>query len=100
LLEKSRQEAGQIIREAERKAAELLSEEQRKVERLASERRRLASIANGLTSITNEVHEDLSAFLLGTLDRMKGRGGSETVSDETVPDETASAQATWLEDAV
>jgi transcriptional regulator with XRE-family HTH domain/cell division septum initiation protein DivIVA len=79
--EKAEQEAARIVQDAERRAAELLSEGEREVERLTSERHRLQTLAS-------EVQEDLSVFLLGTLERLKERVESRTEPGDSVPDAT------------
>lgn len=63
--EQAEREAARIVAEAERQAAELVSDGRREVERLASERDRLEAL-------TGELQEDLSEFLVGTLERLKG----------------------------
>jgi cell division septum initiation protein DivIVA len=83
--EKAEQEAKRIVEDAERRAAELLSEGKREVERLTSERDRLETLAT-------EVQEDLSAFLLGALERLKERVESATEPGESVPDATGEGE--------
>jgi cell division septum initiation protein DivIVA len=85
LSEKAEQDAKQIVQDAERRAAELLSEGEREVDRLASERQRLEALAN-------EVQEDLSTFLLGTLERLKERVESSTGPSERVSEATADGE--------
>ena len=82
LSEKAAQEAKQIVGDAKKKAAELLSEAQREVERLTGERHRLETLAN-------DFQEDLSGFLLGTLERLKGRAAATAPTDEPAPETTA-----------
>jgi cell division septum initiation protein DivIVA/transcriptional regulator with XRE-family HTH domain len=76
LSDKAEQEAAKIVQAAEQRAADLVSERQREVERLTSERQRFETL-------TKEVQEDLSEFLLGTLDRLKERVEPTAVSDDS-----------------
>jgi acetolactate synthase regulatory subunit len=78
LSEEAQREADTLVQDAQRRAAELAAESQREVERLSNERSRLETL-------TSEVQEDLSEFLLGTLDRLKQQVGSTTVSDDSAP---------------
>jgi transcriptional regulator with XRE-family HTH domain/cell division septum initiation protein DivIVA len=61
----AQREAERIRRDAQREANAILSETEREMERLAGERQRLEALAS-------EVQEDLSAFLLGALERVAG----------------------------
>ena len=74
-VERLSREAQTFIQDAQRRAAEIIAEGQREVERLSDERHRLETL-------TSEVQEDLSEFLLGTLDRLKQRAASPTGADD------------------
>jgi cell division initiation protein len=97
LSETSKREAEQLVADAKRRAGEIVGAAERELERLAAERARLDALAN-------EVQEDLSTFLLGTLERLKERptepsqarvaaSDGKTSGDATNTDEQAPARA-------
>ena len=66
MSEKARREAEELVEDAQRGAAAMLSDAEQELARLASERERLEALAEGL-------QQDLSSFLMETLERLKAK---------------------------
>ncbi len=92
MAEEAKRDADSIRRDAKREAEELLSTNEREVERLATERKRLEALAS-------EVHEDLSAFLVGALERVNGRTDAPP-SEPTEQADPGASVAETSEDAI
>lgn len=92
LLERTEREAEELVAGAKQKAAEIVSGAERELDRLTARREQL-------DALTSEVQEDLSTFLLGTLERLKAQPTEPSpapaaAADEPNGDETPAGDGT------